>query len=127
MNFTDMFQQEAEPIYQAIIKHPFNQELANSTLAREKFAFYMHQDALYLADFGRALTIIGSRAITLERMLDFVKFAEGAVDKAIEITDRTARTTSENVRELMKEAFVKSCHLEWMFWDSTYRLEAWKP
>lgn len=50
-----------------------------------------------------------------------------AVDKAIEITDETARTTSENARGLMKEAFVKSCRLEWMFWDSAYSLEAWKP
>jgi len=42
-------------IYQAIIQHPFNEELAQGTLPREKFAFYMQQDALYLADFARAL------------------------------------------------------------------------
>jgi thiaminase/transcriptional activator TenA len=27
----------------------------------------------------------------------------------------------------MQRAFEKSARLEWMFWDSAYRLEAWPP
>lgn len=34
------------PIYKSIIEHPFNQELAQGTLAKEKFQFYMKQDSL---------------------------------------------------------------------------------
>jgi thiaminase/transcriptional activator TenA len=27
----------------------------------------------------------------------------------------------------MEEAFVTSTRLEWMFWDSAYRMENWQP
>jgi thiaminase/transcriptional activator TenA len=217
VKFTDMLWQQIRPIYQAIVEHPFNQELAQGILPQNKFAFYMQQDALYLVDFGRALAIMGSRSATPERMLDFVKFSEGAVvveralhesyftlfdisqptgeqspacfiytnfliattthksyeegmaallpcfwiyrdvgqhiykttaannpyqqwidtyagdefsrsvDKAIEITDELAEQTTEARRSSMTEAFIKSSRLEWMFWDSAYRLESWPP
>jgi thiaminase/transcriptional activator TenA len=29
------------------------------------------------------------------------------------------------VREQMLKAFVRASQLEWMFWDSAYRLEIW--
>lgn len=217
MAFTNMLWQSIEPIYGAIIEHPFNRQLAEGTLARERFEFYMQQDALYLADYGRALAIMAGRSATPQRMLDFVRFAEGAVvveralhaqyfqlfgidepttvqspscsaytnyllatvsvrsyeegmaallpcfwiyravgshvyeraaagnpyqkwidtyageefgllvDKAIAITGECAQNTSESSRALMKEAFVTSTRLEWMFWDSAYRMEAWQP
>lgn len=79
MTFSNTLWQAITPIYEAILAHPFNRELAAGTLASERFRFYMQQDALYLADFGRALAILGGRSDTPERMLAFVRFAEGAV------------------------------------------------
>ncbi|MBC7234877.1 MAG: TenA family protein, partial [Chloroflexi bacterium] len=183
----------------------------------ERFRFYIQQDALYLADFGRALAILGGRSTAPERMLAFVRFAEGAivveralhqeyfrlfgidrpmtvqppscfaytnfllatvavrsyeegiaallpcfwiyrqvgihihaqaaagnpyqrwidtyageefgrlVEQAIAITDQVAEETGAALREAMKTAFVTSSRLEWMFWDSAYRLESWQP
>lgn len=217
MRFTDELWQEIQPVYQAIITHPFNRELASGELARERFLFYIQQDALYLADFGRALAIVGGRSPTPDRLLTFLQFAQGAVeversmhheyftlfgvtsptatqspacfaytnyliataayrsyeegvaallpcfwiygavgthiyenasadnpyrkwidtyasdefaaliDQAIAITEATAHAASETARGLMREAFVTSSRLEWIFWDSAYRLEAWKP
>ncbi len=217
MTFTEQLWEEIAPIYRAIVEHPFNRELAAGTLSRERFAFYMQQDALYLADFGRALAMMGGRARTPERALDFVQFAEGAVvveralhqeyfalygitapttvqppscfaytnyllataagrsyeegaaallpcfwiyravgtsisrkalpgnpyerwiatyagedfgravDRAIAITDEAAEQASPAAREAMARAFVTSSRLEWMFWDSAYRLERWQP
>jgi thiaminase/transcriptional activator TenA len=217
MTFTGKLWQAIEPIYGAIIAHPFNRELANGTLPRAKFEFYLQQDALYLADYGRALAIMAGRSATPQRMLDFVRFAEGAVvveralhaqyfqlfnisepatiqppscfaytnyllatasnrsyeegvaallpcfwiyravgthiyeraaagnpyrkwidtyageefglltDQAIAITEECAGAASERTRALMEEAFATSTRLEWMFWDSAYRMEAWQP
>jgi hypothetical protein len=31
------------------------------------------------------------------------------------------------VQQAMQRAFEKSARLEWMFWDSAYRLEGWPP
>ena len=40
MSFTASLRQTIQPIYQPILDHPFNQELAQDTLAREWFQFY---------------------------------------------------------------------------------------
>ncbi|WP_448545194.1 thiaminase II [Roseiflexus sp.] len=217
MRFTETLWSSITDIYQAIIRHPFNEELAQGTLPREKFAFYMQQDALYLSDFARALATMAGRAPDEEALLQFVRFAEGVavveralhtsyfhefgietptrqqspscfaytnfllattacrsyqegmaallpcfwiyrevghdiykraapnnpyqkwidtyagqefgewVDRAIALTDRIADHASAMQKERMRDAFVYSSRLEWMFWDSAYRLEAWLP
>ena len=43
----------------------------------------------------------------------------------IAISDQVAVTASPTVREQMLQAFVRAAQLEWMFWDSAYRLERW--
>ncbi|WP_298821351.1 thiaminase II [Chloroflexus sp.] len=217
MRYTETLWAAITDIYQAIIQHPFNTELAQGTLPREKFAFYMEQDALYLADFARALATMAGRAPDEEAVIQFARFAEGVavverslhhtyfqefgitaptrqqapacftytnfllatvatrsyeegmaallpcfwiyreagndiyrratpnnpyqkwidtyagqefaewVDRAIALTDRIAEQASEAAKERMRAAFIHSSRLEWMFWDSAYRLERWLP
>ena len=51
-------------------------------------------------------------------------FEEG-IRKVIAITDAAALATTPLIREQMLEAFERATVLEWMFWDSAYRLERW--
>lgn len=216
MSFTASLWQSIQPIYQAILDHPFNQELAQGTLATDRFQFYLKQDALYLVDFAKALGLVGARSSQPTQIVDFQNFAIGAivaerglhesyfelygitldvgyapgcftythyllataalcpieeaiaallpcfwiyrevgnviyanakpenpyqkwietysgeefstaVDKAIRITEDVAAAASEPTRERMGSAFMYSSRLEWMFWDSAYRLETWQP
>jgi thiaminase/transcriptional activator TenA len=60
--FTGELWQAIEPVYGAILGHPFLQGLTDGTLSRERFQHYAVQDALYLRDFARALSIAGARA-----------------------------------------------------------------
>ena len=48
-----------------------------------------------------------------------------SVERAIEITEHYAKNTTPEVREAMTKAFMKTAQMEWMFWDSAYRLEKW--
>lgn len=48
-----------------------------------------------------------------------------SVDRAIEITDQVAEEEPESRLSEMKDAFIKSTELEWMFWESAYRKEQW--
>ena len=57
----------------------FNAELAAGTLARDRFRHYIVQDALYLAEYGRALALIGSKAQRPEHVAWFAKAAEGII------------------------------------------------
>jgi len=50
-----------------------------------------------------------------------------AVRRAIATTDQVAMAATGDERRRMAEAFALSSRLEWMFWDSAYRREAWKP
>ncbi|NRA74258.1 MAG: thiaminase II [Rickettsiales bacterium] len=59
----------------AIKNHPFNQELMSGKLAKNKFAYYIEQDAIYLKEFARCHTIIASR-ISIKHSHKFIKFAE---------------------------------------------------
>jgi thiaminase (transcriptional activator TenA) len=217
--FTDRLWQEITPIYDAILAHPLLAELADGSLSRERFVFYMQQDGLYLQDFARTLGLAGVRspdaatvqayldfgsvAVTVERALHESYFAEfgvseavekapacfaytnyllatgavgsyaevvaallpcfwiyrevgnhiyrtaakglesnpyrrwietyagdsydAAVESALSITNRVAASVTQEDRERMVTAFRTSSRLEWQFWDSAYRLEAWQP
>lgn len=206
------------PLYDKILAMPFNQDLAAGRLSRERFVFYMLQDAHYLLYFGKALAVTAARAPGPEAMIQFThsaeecvvveralhegffkdfgidaaqaaaakpsptcshyihyllstahnapyevsvaallpcfwiyqevgkhllsiaapdnpyqawidtyaddEFAEG-VEKVIAIADRIAPATTPAVQGQMMEAFGQAALLEWMFWDSAYRLERW--
>ena len=216
MSFSKSAWEAIAPIFKSIIEHPFNLELTEGTLAKEKFQFYMKQDSLYLVDFARALALAASKAQNPDDLVLLLDFSKGAiiaerglhefyfdfygikldvrqapgcfaytrfltstaahanyeealgallpcfwiyrevgihihknaakdnpyqkwidtysgeefqeiVQNAIDLTDRVAERANREQREKMLEAFVISTRLEWMFWDSAYRMESWKP
>lgn len=216
MKFSEELWVAATNIVEAIHQHPFNQELADGGLGKEKFQFYLKQDSLYLVDFARALAITATKSNDIEDMNSFLQFYQGAliaerqlhqyyfnlygitvdipqapscfaytnflltsatlmeqaetvaallpcfwiyredgkhiytrsvsnnpfqrwidtyagnefddvVGRAIPILDRIAENRSHEQRKKMKEMFLASCLLEWMFLESTYKLEQWKP
>ena len=55
---------EAAGTYAAILKHPFLAGLTDGSLDPELFTHYVVQDAHYLRDFVRTLTVVGSKAPT---------------------------------------------------------------
>ncbi len=85
MSFTEQCWQETKPVYDAILAHPFNRELAAGTLARERFAQYVQQDSLYLRDYARCLALLAAKAPTSEIAEDLLNYAkEGiAVERAL--------------------------------------------
>jgi thiaminase/transcriptional activator TenA len=50
---------------------------------------------------------------------------QNAVRATIAATDATAGEASPRLRERMHAAFTRATALEWLFWDSAYRLERW--
>jgi thiaminase (transcriptional activator TenA) len=79
MKFSDTLWEQIAPIYQSIIYHPFNVELAQGTLDQERFAFYMEQDAFYLVGFSRALAFIAARTDSSKTIRQFLDFSIGAL------------------------------------------------
>lgn len=79
MTWSELTWNQCENRYQSILEMPFVVELANGTLPKEKFQFYMAQDSLYLEHFGRALALIAARANDISQTLKYLKYAETAI------------------------------------------------
>jgi thiaminase (transcriptional activator TenA) len=79
MPFTADLWKSIEPIYAAILRHPFVTGLTDGSLPPESFRFYAVQDALYLREFARALSLAGARAPRDEWIIMFNEHAAGAL------------------------------------------------
>jgi thiaminase (transcriptional activator TenA) len=79
MAFTDELWKSIEPIYAAILRHPFLRGLTDGSLPRESFKFYAVQDALYLREFARALSLAGAKAPKDDWIIMFNEHAAGAL------------------------------------------------
>ncbi len=77
--FTAELWRAIDPIWAAILRHPFVRGLTDGTLARESFRFYAVQDALYLREFARALSIAAARAPEDDWIVMFNEHAAGAL------------------------------------------------
>ena len=66
--------------YAAILEHPFLRGLGAGTLDEQRFAYYLAQDAHYLRDYARALTVVGAKAPTHADAGMFARHAAGTVD-----------------------------------------------
>jgi thiaminase/transcriptional activator TenA len=62
MTFTEELWTSIAPVYAAILRHPFVRGLTDGSLSQDAFRFYVIQDAHYLRDFARALSIAAARA-----------------------------------------------------------------
>jgi thiaminase/transcriptional activator TenA len=51
-----------EDVYQEILNHPFNKQLADGTLDVELFKEYLRQDDLYLLAYAKAVAFLGTKA-----------------------------------------------------------------
>jgi thiaminase (transcriptional activator TenA) len=79
MNFTTELWKSIEPIYGAILRHPFIRGLGDGSLNPDSFKFYVLQDALYLREFGRALAVAAARSPQDDWIVMFAEHAANAV------------------------------------------------
>lgn len=70
---------EINPIVNAIQQLPFNLELTQGTLPKEKFDWYLMQDAIYLNDYTKALAITAAKLPHHQHMQQFLQFAVDAI------------------------------------------------
>lgn len=202
-----------ESVFKNITVHPFLTGLIDGSLERDKFLFYIRQDAIYLDDFAKAMAgvavktprhehtetflrlagdTIGAELELHQSFLgqldfqarpspscllyisyihrqlalaplevaaaailpcmwvykevgDFILAAQRRADnpyqswidtysgedfavataQAIAATDELAAGTTEETRRQMTDSFELCAKMEWMFWDSAWRMEDW--
>lgn len=76
MHFHQLAWHKIEPVFQAIVNQPFNQQLSSGVLEPQLFAYYIEQDSLFLQAFAKCLTIIAAKAQQKSHSIDFLDFAK---------------------------------------------------
>ena len=77
--FTGELWRSIEDVYAQILAHPFLAGLTDGTLAEERFRFYVLQDALYLREYARALSLAGVRSPNENALVMFNEHSAGAI------------------------------------------------
>ena len=79
------------------------------------------------AEVGRDIHARAAPANPYQAWIDTYAGEEfhAAVRAVIAATDAVAEKGSPRLRERMHAAFARATQLEWLFWDSAYRLETW--
>lgn len=75
MTISDRLRNDADSIWKEISNHPFVVELYEGVLPLEKFKFYVLQDYNYLAADMKNLSILSSKAPSVEAMREMVELA----------------------------------------------------
>jgi thiaminase (transcriptional activator TenA) len=114
--FTGELWDAIKPIYAAILEHPFLRGLADGTLPEESFRHYVLQDAIYLREFARALSLAGVRSADEGTLLMFDEHSAGtiAVERGLHedlledlgVTEEEARTTEASPTTLAYTSFL---------------------
>lgn len=81
MNLSSELWQANQDLTQACLKHPFVQGIANGTLERQKFAYYVGQDAFFLEAFARAYSIVAAKTPDWEGFSVFHNLAGGVLEE----------------------------------------------
>jgi len=68
-----------QPVYDRILSMPFNRELLEGTLSRDRFEHYIIQDAHYLEGFARALALAAAKGLSAGHIVQFAEAAKTAI------------------------------------------------
>ena len=68
-------------LVQACLDHPFVQGLADGSLSRERFAYYVGQDVFFLKAFARSYSIAGARAPEWDGFCTLHTLADGVLEE----------------------------------------------
>lgn len=121
--FSDELQKNCEPVWRAILQHPFVAGIGDGQLANDKYQYYLKQDYVYLIDFSRVFALASAKAHQLEEMGYFAKLLDLTLNTEMDLHRRicagfgiTAKELEETEPALVTLAYtsflVKTCYEE---------------
>src|SRR5438105_10321764 len=126
MRFSDQAWQQNAPLREAIHRLPFNTELAAGTLSRERFRFYIAQDAIYLGQYARVLTLAAAKAPEIATLQGFANSALGAVAVEQALHGRYLQEFGVDPASVMAAESAPDCLAYTSFLIATAHQEPWE-
>ena len=106
MTVTERLLKDTESIWAEYHQHPFVQGIADGTLDKEKFKYYMIQDYLYLLDYTKVFAIGVAKAKDMAFMKRFANSTHAILDGEMDIHRRSEE------RRVGKEC-LRLCRSRW--------------
>lgn len=78
-NWSEKVWESVRPLLVEIMEHPFLTELADGTLPKDKFRYYISQDNKYIDVYTRVLAHIAARLPDMDDVDTFLQFAKDGV------------------------------------------------
>lgn len=103
MSFSDALWQSNLDLVRSSLEHPFVRGIATGTLARSRFAFYVAQDAFFLAGFARSYSIAAAKAPDWWGFEQFHQLA-GEVSRELRLHEGYAAQWGVDLREITPAA-----------------------
>lgn len=94
--------EKADPLWQAVLGHPFVRGIGDGTLSRDRFEFYLKQDYAYLTDFSRVFALAAAKAWTLKDMATFATLLSVTLNTEMELHRKTCAAFGIPAEELEK-------------------------
>lgn len=80
-DITEIMWERITPIFDKILEHPFIHGLNSGNLDRAAFKFYTVQDALYLKEYARALSMAAVKAPDEDKIILFNEHSKGCLEE----------------------------------------------
>lgn len=81
MNLSQRLWQQNQDLALASLEHPFVQGIYDGTLPKQKFAYYVGQDAFFLESFARAYSIAAAKSPDWQGFAVFHELANGVLEE----------------------------------------------
>jgi thiaminase/transcriptional activator TenA len=88
MSFSEELREENRRLWDAILCHPFIEELGKGSLPIEKFTYYIKQDFLYLEEFTRCIGLAASKAESIDSMQIWAEMMAGCLKYETEMLEK---------------------------------------
>ena len=120
VKLSERIYERAKALWPRYLTHPFVTEMADGTLPKEKFRYYMVQDYLYLRDYVKIFAAILQKTDDFEQ----IRFLSGEMANTIDETFRTHLPymkrlgVTEVVLADARPPFVNSAYLHYMLCEA---------
>lgn len=109
MAISDELLDAGEEIWEAQKEHPFVVELAEGTLAEERFQNWVRQDYRYLLDYARLFAIAGAKARDERTMTELLHVAHSTLDVEMDLHRQFAEDYGISPEELEATTKAPTC------------------
>ncbi len=101
-SFCQQVRQRADPVWKAILEHPFVQGIGSGALPGDRYEFFLKQDYLYLIEFSRMFAVLSARAEQLADMAYFAKLLDVTLNMEMDLHRLTCTELGISSEDLEK-------------------------